>query len=148
MNVKYFPTSDMLAIHLANGPATGGGEDVADGITFSYDDEDKLVVIEIYDASQRVDLTDIRDNPILLADDSNPPAPLYTVRLLAEQWDIAPRTLQQTIETMRKAGVEVGQSQGNTTTIVLSEADVEALKRWREEHPRGRPAAPREPAQA
>ena len=42
---------------------------------------------------------------------------------------------------MRKADIEGGQSQGNTTTIILLEKDVEAIKKWREEHPRGRPVA-------
>ena len=148
MKVEYFPTSDMLTIALREVPATGGGEDVAEGITFSYDGKDRLVLIEIYEASQQVDLTEIKSNPALIVDDSNPASPIYTVRLLAEQWGLSVRTLQQTIGTMRKAGIEVGQHQGNTTTIVLLEEDVEAIKEWREAHPRGRPAAQREPAQA
>jgi uncharacterized protein YuzE len=141
MKVQYFPTSDMLAIQLSQAPATGGGEDVDEGVTFSYDEQDRLVLIEIYDASQQVDLTDIKSNPTLIVDDSNSPTSIYTIRLLAEQWGMSPRALQQTIGIMRKAGVEVGHSQGNTTTIVLSEEDVEAIKKWRQEHPRGRPVA-------
>ena len=45
---------------------------MTEGVTFSYDDEDRLVFIEIYNASQRVDLTDIKANPAHIVADRPP----------------------------------------------------------------------------
>ena len=142
--LHYFPESDMLTIELRKGPATGGGEEVEEGILFSYDDQDRLVFIEIDNASQRVDLTDIKADPAHLVDDSGGPVVSYTVSELARKLGIAPRTLQKTIQAMAAAGHAVGRSQGPTYPIILSEEDAEQIKAWRVAHPKGRPAQHKE----
>ena len=78
VNVKYYSASDMLTIDLSEAPARGGGEEVAEGVVFSYDADDKLVGIEISGSSERVDLTDIVGNPNAVIDDAGPPLTVYT----------------------------------------------------------------------
>ena len=143
---EYYPDSDMLVITLRDVPATGGGEDATEGVVFSYDDQDRLVLIEIDQASKRVDLADIKADPGNIVDDSGGPVIIYTVSELARKWKISPRTLQQTIQVMDAAGVEVGRKWGTipNAPIVLSEEDAEKIKQWRKEHRRGRPARKKE----
>ena len=143
---EYYPDSDMLVITLRDAPATGGGEDATEGVVFSYDDQDRLVLIEIDQASKRVDLADIKADPGNIVDDSGGPVISYTVSELARKWKIPPRTLQQTIQVMDAAGVKVGRKWGAITNapIVLSEEDAEKIKQWRKEHRRGRPAKKKE----
>jgi uncharacterized protein YuzE len=138
----YYPASDMLVITLREVPATGGGEDATEGVVFSYDNQDRLVLIEIDQASKRVDLTDIQADPGNLVDDAGGPVIRYTVSELARQWKIPPRTLQQTIQVMKAAGVDVGRKWGPipNAPIVLSAEEAEKIKQWRQEHRRGRPA--------
>ena len=140
MNVKYYSASDTLTIDLSEAPARGGGEEVAEGVVFSYDADEKLVGIEISGASERVDLTDIVGNPNAVIDDAGPPLTVYTVRSLAEKLGIVPRTLQRTIQQMRSGGVVVGAQHNDVSPIILSEADAIAIRKWREDHPPGRPA--------
>ena len=145
---EYYPDSDMLVITLRDVPATGGGEDATEGVVFSYDDQDRLVLIEIDQASKRVDLADIKADPGNIVDDSGGPVIRYTVSELARKWKISPRTLQQTIQVMDAAGVDVGRKWGliPNAPIVLSEEDAEKIKQWRKEHRRGRPAKKKEEA--
>ena len=143
---EYYPESDVLAITLRDVPAMGGGEDATEGVVFSYDDQDRLVLIEIDQASKRVDLADIRADPGNIVDDSGGPVIIYAVSELARKWRIPPRTLQQTIQVMNAAGAEVGRKWGSITNapIMLSEEDAERIKQWRKVHRRGRPAKEKE----
>jgi len=143
-HIEYDTGSDMLVIHLSSAPATGGAENAgADGedpdIIFSYDDQGKLVAIEIENASRRIDLKDIQANPENVVATTGTPVISYTVSELACKLDIAPRTLQQTLQTMADAGISVGRQRTPSSPIVLSEADVQAIMAWRETHRPGRP---------
>ena len=140
MKVRYYPKSDMLVIALREMPATGGGEDVAEGVTFSYDHRDRLVLIEIEDASQRVDLADIKGTPANIADDADDPVTSYTVSELARELGMGPRAIQKTIQSMAEAGIQVGRRLGPTYPIILSEKEAARIKEWRAEHRPGRPA--------
>lgn len=62
MKAKYDSETDQLFISLSSTPASGGGSQVAEGIWFFYDNEDKIVSIEVEFASDKVDLTDIKNN--------------------------------------------------------------------------------------
>lgn len=138
MRVQYYTDSDMLIIDLSSEPATGGGEDVAEGVVFFYDDNDQIVSIEIDSASRRVDLRDIKKNPKNLVDDSGPPVIVWTLAMLAEEWGLQVRTLRRTIETMRAAGEAVGLQQAPNHPILLTDEDVTKVKVWRKAHPHGR----------
>ena len=63
MRVQYYPASDMLTIDLTDRPASGGGEELKEGFVLFYDEQDRLVSIEIEGASRRVDLTAIKADP-------------------------------------------------------------------------------------
>ena len=139
MSIHYFPDSDMLAINLSSAPAKGGVSEVVEGILFSYDEEDRLVSIEIDAARKRVDLKDITANPPQIVDDSDGPIIVYTVSELAKKWDVVPRTIQKTIQAMAEVGIEVGKKQGPTYPILLSKSDADEIRKWREKHTRGRP---------
>jgi uncharacterized protein YuzE len=139
MKIQYFSGSDMLTIDLSDAPATGGSVDAAEGILFEYDDQDRLVGIEISDASERVDMTDIKKTPDIIINDSTEPIISYTVTALAEEWEVSTSSIQKTIQAMRKAGPEVGKQHGPTFPIILYEGDVTAIEQWREAHPQGRP---------
>ena len=141
MKVQYYPKSDMLTVDLAQGPATGGGEEVKEGIVLFYDEQDRLVSIEIEGASQRVDLTDIQADPSHIVDESEGVQELLTISQLAQRWNIDPRTLRKTLQSMAQAGLEVGQSLGATNPIILTEDDVKRIQTWREDHKPGRPRA-------
>ena len=139
--VTYFPDADQLDIWWTNGPAGGGGEDVAEGVTLFYDEDDKIVGLTISGASKRANVQDLLDNPDFLGTAIEPLSTIYSVTSLAEEWKVQERTLRRTIETMRAAGEEVGIQQAANHTIMLREADVEKIKAWRVAHPRGRPKA-------
>ena len=62
---------------------------------------------------------------------------MMTMTEAAEELDLEPQTLRLTVRTMREAGEEIGKQKGPTFPILLSVADVEAIKKWREEHPHG-----------
>lgn len=138
--VTYYPDADQLDVWWTNGPAGGGGEDVAEGVTFFYDEDDKIVGLTISGASQRANVQDLLNSPDLL-DTALEPSSIYSVMSLAAEWGIQERTLRRTIETMRAAGEEIGIQQAANHTIILREADVEKIKAWRRAHPRGRPKA-------
>ncbi len=58
MVVRYEPQTDMLYIELADKPSAES-EEVAPGIVLDFDEHGNLVGIEIEDASQRVDLSQV-----------------------------------------------------------------------------------------
>jgi hypothetical protein len=140
-HLRYYPDSDMLVIALRDAPASGGGEDGAEGVVFSYDDQDRLVFIEIDEASKRVDLTDILAAPENIVDDSGGPVTIYTVSELARQWDITPRALQKTLQAMSAAGIPVGRKHEKipNAPILLYPTDIDQIEQWRASHQRGRP---------
>jgi len=139
MKIRYYPNTDMLNIDLSAASASGGGEEVAEGIVLLYDDTDRLVGIEIEDASKRVDLTDIASKPSNIIDDSGKPVEIYTVTELAKKWNLTSRTIQKTIRAMAEAGIRIGMQQGPNHPIILDEIDVQQIQKWRQEHPPGRP---------
>ena len=139
---RYYPDSDMLTIDLSQAPASGGGADAAEGVVLLYDEKDRLVGIEIDNASKRVDLTDIKKNPAYIVDDSGGPVEILTVAELAERLEVGPRSIQKSIQTMQAAGIEVGLKSTQkipNAPILLTEEDIEAIQTWRQAHPRGRP---------
>jgi uncharacterized protein YuzE len=56
MRISYYPDEDMLYISL-NNRASADSEEVVDGVVVDYDDEGRVVGIEIEHASTKVDLT-------------------------------------------------------------------------------------------
>jgi len=113
---------------------------VAEGVTFSYDHRDRLVLIEIEDASQRVALADIKDNPANMVADSGEPVTSFTVSELAQELGVGSRAIQKVIQSMAEAGIQVGRRLGPTYPILLSEKEVAHIKEWRAAHRPGRRA--------
>ena len=58
MELKHYPESDMLYLGLAEAESVEG-EEVTEGVVFHYDAENRIVSIEIDEASRRVNLKDI-----------------------------------------------------------------------------------------
>lgn len=56
MVFQYYPDTDMLYIKLADGVSTES-EEVAPGIVLDFDDHDRVIGIEIEDASTLIDLS-------------------------------------------------------------------------------------------
>jgi len=56
MIFQYYPDTDMLYIKLSDG-ATTASEEVSIGVVLDFDDRDKVVGIEIEDASKFTDLS-------------------------------------------------------------------------------------------
>jgi biotin operon repressor len=145
MKVRYYPTSDMLVFDVRAVPATGGGEEVVEGVTFSYDEQDRLVLVEIDNASTRVDLTDIRADSTCIIDDSGDPVTTYSVSELAQELGIGSRALQKTIKAMAVTGIYVGRKEDKipNAPIILSTADADQIRQWRAGHRPGRQSAMR-----
>jgi len=141
METKYFPETDQLCISLSSSPALGGGSQISEGIWFFYDDEGKVVSIEIEFASDKVNLSGIKDNPSVVMKESTNPILTWTVSELAKEWGVTSRTIQRAIAKMVQAGKNVGKQLGPTYPIVLFESDVEAIRHWRKRHRAGRPRA-------
>ncbi|MDP6041023.1 MAG: hypothetical protein QGG64_20910 [Candidatus Latescibacteria bacterium] len=139
MEAKYFPETDQLCISLSSTPASGGGSQVTEGVWFFYDHEDKVVSVEFEFASDKVNLTDIKNNLSIVMAESTEPISTWTVTELARECGVAPRTIQRIIAKMIQAGKNVGKQLGPTYPIVLYQSDVDAIKQWRENHRSGRP---------
>jgi len=56
MTFRYFPETDMLYIELVSGVSTES-EEVAPGIVLDFDDRNRVIGIEIEDASTFIDLS-------------------------------------------------------------------------------------------
>ena len=56
MNLQYFPETDMLYIQLAQG-VSAESEEVAPGVVVDLDRDQRVLGIEIEDASTHIDLT-------------------------------------------------------------------------------------------
>lgn len=141
MEAQYFPETDQLCISLSSKPALGGGSQISEGIWFFYDDQNRVVSIEIEFASSKVDLTTLKNNPQIVKPESTTPIVTRTVTELAQEWDVSPRTIQRIITKMAQAGIKVGKQFGPTYPIILYDADVKAIESWRQKHPAGRPKA-------
>ena len=141
-SLEYFPETDTLHITLSSTSASGGAENAgSDGehpdIILSYNDKDKLVSITIENASKGVDLNDILSGHAKIV--RGKIETIYSISELAEKLDITPRTLRNTIHSMRASGIDIGKQYGPTYPIILSEPDAQKIVQWRSEHPRGRP---------
>ena len=66
MNFRYFSDSDMLYIELISGVSTES-EEIAPGIVLDFDDHQRVLGIEIEDASNRVDLSRLELDALPLA---------------------------------------------------------------------------------
>ncbi len=56
MLFQYFPESDMLYIKLMDGVSTEA-EEIAPGVVLDFDENNKLVGVEVEDASKTIDLS-------------------------------------------------------------------------------------------
>ena len=56
MVFQYYPDTDMLYIKLAEGVSTGS-EEVAEGVVLDFDERNRVIGIEIEDASKFIDLS-------------------------------------------------------------------------------------------
>ena len=133
MKAEHYPEVDMLTIDFVEGASTESAE-LADGFVFSYDEDGKIVGIEIDNASKRVRLDDETGLEIRVM------GSIYTVSMAAAELGVGKRAVAKTIQAMRESGLPVGKQESPTGAIILSETDLNAIKQWREQHPRGRPA--------
>lgn len=141
-SLEYFPETDTLHITLSSTPASGDAENAGtDGehqdIILSYNDKDKLVSITIENASKDVDLNDILSEHAKILHGKI--ETIYSISELAEKLEITPRTLRNTIHSMRASGIDIGKQYGPTYPIILSEHDAQKIVQWRNKQPRGRP---------
>ena len=134
MQVRYYPEVDMLNIDLSTAPGADA-EEVSEGFLFTYNEEGLVVGIEVDQASKRVDLEEIDRNDAFIVTMGE----IFTVSTVAAELDVGERSVQKTIQAMRQANVEVGRQESPAHPILLTEADVLAIKQWRARHPRGRP---------
>ncbi len=67
MIVQYFPENDMLYIKLMDGVSTES-EEVAAFVVLDFDAENRVLGIEIEDASQRMDLSKLEISSLPLVD--------------------------------------------------------------------------------
>lgn len=56
MKFEYFPDADMLYIRLAEG-ISSESEEVAPGVVLDFDEQNRIVGVEIEDASKFIDLS-------------------------------------------------------------------------------------------
>lgn len=67
MIFQYYPDTDMLYIELASGVSTES-EEVAPGIVLDFDENDRVIGIEIEDASTFIDLSRLEVSALPIAD--------------------------------------------------------------------------------
>ncbi len=67
MNFQYYPDTDMLYIELAGGISTES-EEVAPGIVLDFDENNRVIGIEIEDASTFIDLSRLEVSAMPIAD--------------------------------------------------------------------------------
>ena len=128
MQVKYYPEVDTLNIDFSTAPGADA-EEVTEGFVFTYDAQGCVVGIEVDQASKRVCLKEIEQNDAYVVTMGE----VSTVSTLASELGVGERSIQKTIQAMRAASIEVGQQEGPAHPILLTEADVLAVKRWREQ---------------
>ena len=132
MKAEYYPEVDMLTIDFVEGASTESAE-VSDGFVFNYDENGKVVGMEIDNASKRVRLDDEIGLEIRVI------GSIFTVSMAATELAVGKRAVAKTIQAMRESGLTVGKQETPTGAIILTEIDLKAIRQWREEHPRGRP---------
>jgi uncharacterized protein YuzE len=110
MKIEYWAGSDMLNIHLVERPSIES-EEVADDFVFDYDEQGRVVCIEVANASERVDLSEIKKQAVVMQD-SMEPVEIFSVREVADQLDVGVRAIQKTIKQMADAGQAVGKRTG------------------------------------
>ncbi len=137
MRIKYFPEVDKLDIDFVDDFPSVDNEEVAPGFLLRYDEDGRIVGIEIDSASHHVRLEQIESDPSLVVVMGD----VKTVSTLAAEIGVGERSVQKTIQAMRSSGLDVGQQESPTHPIILSEADVLSIVQWREDHPRGRRSA-------
>ena len=66
MTLKYYPDTDMLYIKLSEGTSTES-EQVAPGVVLDFDEHNRVIGIEIEDASKLIDLSrlELRALPVV-----------------------------------------------------------------------------------
>ncbi len=67
MNFQYFSDTDMLYLELAPGTSTES-EEVAPGIVFDFDENNKVLGIEIEDAGSFIDLSKLELSSLPISD--------------------------------------------------------------------------------
>ena len=130
----------MLYLGLAEAESLEG-EEVVEGVVFHYDAQGRIVSIEIDEASRRVNLSDIQGPAGPDADGAALAGRVLTTAEVAVELAITPFAVQKIRKAMRDAGLEVG-LRPDLPDSLLSERDLGNIRRWREEHPRGRPRKP------
>lgn len=66
MNFRYFPDTDMLYIELVAG-VSSSSEEVTPGIVLDFDENDKVMGLEIEDASTFIDLSRLEVSALPIA---------------------------------------------------------------------------------
>jgi uncharacterized protein YuzE len=64
---EYFPDSDMLVIRLADGTSTES-EEIAPGVVLDFDKSNRVIGVEIEDASKSVNLSRLELRALPIAD--------------------------------------------------------------------------------
>jgi len=67
MTFQYYPDTDMLYIELASGVSTES-EEVAPGIVLDFDENNRIIGIEIEDAGTFIDLSRLEVSALPIAD--------------------------------------------------------------------------------
>lgn len=63
MIFKYYPDSDMLYIELSKG-FSAESEEVSKGIVFDFDEQNRVIGVDIEDASKLIDFTRLEFNSL------------------------------------------------------------------------------------
>jgi uncharacterized protein YuzE len=67
MVFEYFPDSDMLFIKLADGTSTES-EEISSGVVLDFDASNRVIGVEIEDASKFIDLSRLELRALAIAD--------------------------------------------------------------------------------
>jgi uncharacterized protein YuzE len=67
MVFEYYPDSDMLYIRLADGTSTES-EEIAPGVVLDFDESNRVIGVEIEDASKFIDLSRLELRALPVAD--------------------------------------------------------------------------------
>lgn len=134
MEFKYDPVSDALIIRLAAGKSTES-EEVRDGFVFDFDEDDRVVGIEVMNASKHVRL-ELPALPDVGTQDVEQGTEVFTAPEMANLVGLSRRGLEKVVERMREAGQSVGI---RPDLYIFTSEDQERISDWRAANPRGRP---------
>jgi uncharacterized protein YuzE len=135
MEVRYHPGPDVLHVRFATAKSVES-EEVQEGFILSFDESDKVVSLEVLNASRRVNLELIERDPAVVVPEGQSPEKLYTDKELAEEVGLSKRGLSMVVEKMRSSGQKVGL---RDDLAVFTAEDLRNVRQWRNEHPRGAP---------